>query len=156
MLRETPNDPEALEAMAALTMVNGEHEKSRDYYLQAIPFFLAAGLRERAATCYLNILRIFPELTLGMREQMSLATALETMKQYREAVQAFHLMAEHYPQTEEAQTALLRAAQIYQRYLDEPWESRRILKFLLEAHPDSPWNSLVRERLQTLEKELPL
>lgn len=152
MLRETPDDPEMLEAMAALTLTNGEFERSRDLYARAIPLFLAAGQRERAATCYLNILRIFPEMTLGAREQMTLATALEAMKHFREAVQAFHLMAVHYPELEEAQTALLRTAQIYQRYLGNPAESRRILQYILGTYPDSPWSVLVRERLQTLDK----
>lgn len=153
LLREKPNDPEALEAMAALTLVNGERERSRELYLQAIPLFLAAGLRDRAATCYLNVLRVFPQTVLAMREQMAVATALEAMRHFTEAVQAFGLMAEHYPEVEEAQTSLLRAAQLHQRYLQNPAEALRILHDFLRTYPNSPWSGLVHERLEVLEKE---
>jgi len=154
LLRESPDDPEMLEAMAALTLVNGEHERSREFYTKAIPLFFSSGNRERAATCYMNILRIDPESVLPEHQQMSVATTLEAMKHFPEAVQAFLLMADRYPRLEEAQTALLRAAHIYHRYLQDPTESQRILTNLLTMYPDSPWSNLAHERLATLNEAL--
>lgn len=153
LLRERPDDPEMLEAMAALTLVNGENARSRDLYARAIPLFLSNGQRERAATCYRNILHIFPDMVLIAREQMMVATTLEAMRHFPEAVQALQLMSDHYPQLEEAQTALLRAALICQRHLQNPAESRRILHQLQTQYPDSPWSGLVRDRLLALDKE---
>jgi len=154
LLHERPDDPEVLEAMAALSLVNGEQERSRDLYARAIPLFLSSGQREKAAACYGNILRNFPDMVLSAREQMSVAATLESLRHYPEALQAFRLMAEHYPHLEEAQTAWLRAALICHRHLENPAESRRILQHLQALHPDSPWSGLVRERLLALDKEL--
>ena len=155
MLQEHPDDPEMLEAMAALTLVNGEHTRSRELYARAIPLFLERGQRERAASCYRNILHLEPDMVLGAREQMTVAATLEAMRHFPEAAQAFHLMADHYPRLEEAQTALLRAAIICHRYLDNPLESRRLLQQLQAQYPDSPWSGVARERLLALEKDLP-
>ncbi len=155
LLHETPNDPEVLEAMAALTLVNGEHERSRDCYARAIPLFLANGQRERAATCYMNILSIYPDMVLKAPAQMTVATTLEALKHFAEAVQAFRLMVEHYPEREEAQTAMLRSAFIYQRHLQNPLESKRLLQSCYAKHPDSPWSGMARTRLLELEKTSP-
>lgn len=150
LLRQQPNDPELLEAMAGLMMARGEHELSRDLYLKAIRIFLAGAMRERAAVAYLNVLRTAPRTLLSPREQITLASALEAQGHYEEAVQAFMLIVDHYGEREEAQTALLRTSQIYLRYLKNPGTAERLLHQLLEHYPDSSWRTLVHERLREI------
>ena len=150
LLRLHPNDPELMEAMAGLLMVQGHWAKSRDIYLKAVHLFVAAGQRDRAAISYLNALRAFPNTLLPPREQMTMASTLEALGHFREAVQAFGLIIEHYPDREEAETSLLRAALIYQRYLNDMPAAERLLKYFIERYPESHWHNLAQDRLKDL------
>lgn len=148
--RQHPNDPEIIEAMAGVLMVEQEHEKSRELYLKALRLFLAAGQPERAAINYLNVLRSFPKTLMQPREQITLASALETLGHYREAAQAFTLLIDNYPDREEAQTATLRTAQLCQRYLNDRVGAERLLKQFIERYPLSHWKNYAQERLKEL------
>jgi len=150
LLREHPNDPEIIEAMAGLLMVQREHEKSRDLYLKAVRLFLAANLRDRAAISYLNVLHTYPETILPPREQISLASTLEALGHFREAAQAFNLIIDQYPEREEAQTAVLRTAQLDLRYLHDPADAERLLRLFIERYPESHWHQLAQERLREM------
>ena len=154
LLTQQPNDPELLEAMAALTMVNGEKEQSRDYYIKSIRIFLASGQRDRAAVDYLNVLHAFPETIFTPREQVALASSLEGQRHFTDAAQAFLLIHEKYPTRDEAQTALLRAAQIYIRHCEDAFTAHRLLTTLLQQYPDSPWSNLARDRIKEVERAL--
>jgi len=150
LLREHPNDPEILEAMAGLLMMQHEHANSRDLYLKSVRLFLAANLRDRAAISYLNVLHTFPDTRLPPREQITLASTLEALGHFREAARAFDLLIEHYPETQEAQTAMLRAAQLNQRYLDDRAGAERLLRRFIERYPHSHLHNLAQERLREL------
>ena len=152
LLRDSPEDPELLEAMAALTLVQGENEQSRTFYLRAIRHFLANGLRDRAAISYLNVLNTDSPAVFNPREQILLASQLESLGHFPEAVQAFTLLAEKHHDHEEAQTALLRAALIHQRYLHDPAGAAELLTALIERYPNSPWRNLAHERLRAMKK----
>ncbi|MHB9023189.1 MAG: rhomboid family intramembrane serine protease [Armatimonadota bacterium] len=153
LLQENPDDPEVLEAIAGLTLLNGDQQKSRDYYLKAIPRFIAAGDIDRAAINYLNVLRLFPETVLPSREQMVLAGSLERQGHYADAIQAFSLVSQHYAQGDEVPTALLRAAQIHER-LGDTVTAADLLNSLITTYPDSSLINLARVRLTNLRKSL--
>jgi membrane associated rhomboid family serine protease/TolA-binding protein len=152
LLETAPDDPEALEAMAGMTLSNGERERSQQLYLAAIPRFLAAGLRDRAAVAYLNVLRNFPDAVLPPRELMAVGSALEVMGNFPDAKAAFLAVRRQHPRSDEAQTALLRAAQILQRYMASPQGARELLNSLLTDYPDSHLLTIARERLRTLDE----
>ncbi len=152
MLAQNPDDPELLEAMAGLWLSHGDHEQSLRLYGRAIPNFITRGQLDRAAISYLNILRTSPDTAFEPREQMALASALETQQYPREAVHAFLLIHQHFGEREEAQTALLRAALVYQRRLNDRDGAVRLLRQLIDEHPDSPWRALAQERLRALVK----
>ena len=151
LLREHPEDPEVLEAMAGVVMAHGDPEGSRTLYLHAIPLFLQQGLALRAAISYLNVLRAFPLTSFLPRDQLALSSSLESQRHFPEAAQAFALIAEQYPESVEAQTALLRAAQIHARYLHDPARAIDLLRHLVQHYPDSPWHALAQDRLRGLE-----
>ena len=155
LLRERPDDPELLEAMAGLALVQGQQEESRLYYIKAIRYFLATGLRDRAAICYLNVQNTFPATVFLPREQIVLASQLESLGHFPEAVQAFTALAEKYSEREEAQTALLRAALIHHRYLKHPADAVDLLTTLVTRYPESPWLNLANERLREAKRALP-
>jgi TolA-binding protein len=152
LYRERPNDPEVLDALAALAMANGEHEQSRDYSLKRISLFLSARETQHAAADYLSQLLAFPDTVLPAKEQLAVASALEGSGHYEESITAFELVIDKYPQTREAETALLRGAQIYQRHLYNRDSARQMLQALLEQYPDSPWENLARNRLREIGK----
>lgn len=150
LLHTRPDDPEVLEATAALLLAKGQREQGRALYLKSIPLFLADAQPKRAAISYLNVLRAFPETVFPPREQMRLATSLEEQGHYPEALQAFTLLHAHYPDHEEAQTALLRAAHLQHRRLDDPDAAAALLQTLLQTYPATPWRELARQRLADL------
>jgi len=154
LLRGNPEDPELLEAMAALTLVNGEQEESRTWYLKAIRHFLANGLHDRAAISYLNVMRGEHPAIFNPREQILLASQLETLGYFPEAAQAFSLLAEKHHDRDEAPTALLRAAQIRQRNLCDPAGAADLLTILIARYPNSPWLNLASDRLREAKRVL--
>jgi membrane associated rhomboid family serine protease len=148
LLWDNPDDPELLEALASLLLASGTPERCRDLYRKAIARFLAQGKPERAAISFLNLLRAFPDTVLAAREQMRMAISLEELGHYADAVDTYRLLVAHYPEHDEAQTALFRAASVLQRHLQDPVEAERLLRTLLDHYPASPWRQLAMTRLR--------
>ena len=69
LAREHPDDPEVFEAIAGIALSSDKHDRSRNMYLHAISLFLKTDRVERAAICYLNILKIAPDTVLTTRDQ---------------------------------------------------------------------------------------
>lgn len=150
LLWDNPDDPELLEALAGLLLMSGPTDRVRELYHKAITRFLATGKPERAAISFLNLLRAYPDTVLPAREQMRMALNLEELGHYSDAVETLRLLTEHYPDLDDAQTALLRAAQIQQRHLQNPAEAERLLQQLLDRYPATPWRQLALSRLHDL------
>jgi membrane associated rhomboid family serine protease len=150
LLAEHPGDPEIQEALAALMMVEGDRERSRHLYTQAITGFLRRGRADRAAIAYLNILRAFPDATFSPREQMTLASALQYTGHHEEAAQAFMLVIEQYRRSSEAETALMRAAALYTQQLGDLEMARKLLQNLLDEYPHSSFAPMARRRLREI------
>ncbi|HOF86701.1 MAG TPA: rhomboid family intramembrane serine protease [Armatimonadota bacterium] len=148
LLWDHPDDPELLEALAGLLLASGTPERCRDLYRKAITHFLAQGKPERAAISYLNLLRAFPDSVLAVREQMRMALSLEELGHADDALDAYCLLTEHYPDSDDAQTALVRAAQLSLRHRHDPAEAERLLRLLLDRYPASPWRQLALSRLE--------
>jgi membrane associated rhomboid family serine protease len=155
LLKTHPDDPELLEAMAGLALVNGAVAESIAFYQRAIPLFLKSGRSDRAAISYLNILHHAPDTMLTLREQLTLASTLEGQGHFSEAAQAFTLLFTRYGEHNEAQTALLRAAYIHDKQLQATGKAGELLNTLLQCYPLSPWAELAKERLQELQRRQP-
>jgi membrane associated rhomboid family serine protease len=150
LLWDHPDDPELLEALAGLLLMSEATERVRELYHKAITRFLAVGKPERAAISFLNLQRAFPDTVLPAREQMRMALSLEEQGHYADAAETLRLLIAHYPDHDDAQTALVRAAQIQQRHLQNPDEAERLLRALLDRYPASPWRQLALTRLKDL------
>lgn len=153
LLRQHPDDPELLEAMAGVALKNGDLEMSRKLYLRAVANFSRSGQGTRAALTYLNLFHHFPDAILPPRDELALASALESQGRYTEAAETFARLQQHHPESDEAQTALLRAARIQIRQLERFDEARHLLTLLLEHYPASPWESIARARLEDLGRQ---
>lgn len=155
-LKKNPTDPELLEALAGLLLVEGQVEQSRDYYLRAVTQFQALRQPDRAAISYLNVLHNFPTTALPLRDQMNVAAALERSGHFAESIQSFTLVSELYPDTEEAQTAMLRTSAILSRYFHDDDKAKEILQELIRRYPNSTWCDMAKERLKSFEKRMGL
>ncbi|HEX2950316.1 MAG TPA: rhomboid family intramembrane serine protease, partial [Armatimonadota bacterium] len=153
LLKQNPDDPEVLEAIAGLAMVGKDDESSKSFYLRAIPLFLRGGQTERAAMAYLNVLHHFPNTVLSLREQLTIASALESQGHYAEAAEAFRLLALSYPHNDEAQMALLRAAHIQYKQLQAVTIAQTLLHTFLQDYPDSPWCTIAKNRLRDMQQK---
>jgi TolA-binding protein len=148
LLKEHPEDPELLEAMAGLAMSAGNGPYAATYYRMAIRHFLAARQADRAAIAYVNLVQIEPDEVLEARDQMTIASSLERQGLYPTAAEAYVMTANHYPERDEAQTALLRAAQLFHRHLGQTELARTLLQRILQDYPTSHFSEIARERLR--------
>ena len=156
LLKKNPKDPELLEALAGLMLVEGQTEQSRDYYLRAVTQFQAQRLPDRAAISYLNVLHHFPDTALPLRDQMNVAAALERSGHFAESAQAYTLVSQIYPDTDEAQNSMLRTSALYSRYFHDDERAKAILLELIRRYPNSTWCDMARERLSNYEKRVGL
>ena len=154
LLRERPDDPEVLEAMAALALAHGDSTNSRQLRQRLIAMLLKNRELPRAARSYLAMRATFPDAVLSASEQLAMASALESTGHYQDAADAFQLVLNSYPQSREAETALLRGAHVYQRHLHDVTTAKWMLQALLEQYPSSPWETLARARLRDVEKSM--
>ncbi len=154
LLRQHPDDPEVLEALAGLALANGELESSRILYLKAIPIFFKNGQMDRAAISYLNLYHHFPDVVFSPREQLALASTLESLGRHVEAADAFALIHRHHPESDEAQTGLLRAAQIHDRRLQSAPDALETLHILLDNYPATPWENIAKERMGEIQRRM--
>jgi membrane associated rhomboid family serine protease/TolA-binding protein len=150
--KDSPDDPAVIEAMAKLQHAQGQIEPARATYLRAIAACVKAHDAVRAASIYLNMLALFPGTVLDRRSQMTIAAALERLSRYYDACQLYDAVIEHYPDTDDAETALLRGAEIRIRHLEDPVTAEWMLRALVDDHPLSPWATTARARLKEMAK----
>jgi membrane associated rhomboid family serine protease len=150
--RERPDDPGVLEGLAKLHTAQGQIDDARGSYIKAIHAYLRQHENQRAADAYMNMVLTLPPTTLDPRLQIGVGNALEAIARYQDALMAYEEVIENHPASDEAQTALLRGAQLRMRHLNDPIRAEWMLRMLIEDHPASPWVPMARQRLQELGK----
>ncbi len=150
--RERPDDPQALEALAKLHTAQGRVDDARQCYIGAINNYLRAHDNRAAADAYMQMVLALPPTALDPRLQIGVGNALEAIGRYRDALMAYEEVIENHPTSDEAQTALLRGAQLRLRHLNDPVQAEWMLRALIEDHPASPWVPVARQRLQEMGK----
>jgi outer membrane protein assembly factor BamD (BamD/ComL family) len=79
---------------------------------------------------------------------------LETERRHSMSVEVFERLVERYPQTPEAEIALLRAADVCTHCLRDPRRAQRLLQRLLERYPASVWRDAALAGLREAEESV--
>lgn len=154
LLREKPNDPEIMEALAKLHAAQSQNDKARAYYLHIIAHHLREQDARRAGDAYLGMVTMLPPAPVDPRLQISAANALDSVGRFRYALAAYEDLVVNHPESIEAQFALLRGAQIRLGRLRDPVRAEWMLRTLLDDHPDSQWAPAARETLQKISRKI--
>jgi len=145
-------DPRIHFALAKRAAADGNLSRAGHEYMAAIHCYLARGEKRAAVLAYEELITCFPECVLPARDQLSLGRALEMECQYPMSAEVFQRLVERYPQTPEAEIALIRAADVCTHRLRDPMRARRLLQQLLDRYPASTWRDAALAGLREAEE----
>jgi membrane associated rhomboid family serine protease len=154
LAQEDPESPEVYHALAKQYLLERKYERAGHCYLRAIDCYLRRSDRPGAAEAYEELTGCYPDCLLNQRNQFGVALALEQGGRYALAVHVFDRLARAYPQSDEAQVALMRAAAICAEYLADPLGALGFLERLATEYPQGRWADYARRQSATLREAL--
>jgi len=147
---DRPRDPEVHHALARQYMLSHRPPAAGQAFMKATTLYLRNGNLEAGAGTYTELLACFPDCVLPLADQLGVACALEQIGKYGLALQAFDKLCHSYPDTPEAQTALVRAGQLCSNRLGNTRLALRFFSSLLEQYPDTEWRSFAEQQIVKL------
>jgi membrane associated rhomboid family serine protease len=154
LARKDPSIPEVHHALAKQYLLERKHDLAGHSYLRAIDCYLKRANRPAAAEAYEELTGCYPECLLNLRNQFGVALALEQEGRYSLAVNVFDRLATAYPETHEAQIALMRAAVLCVEQLADNQSALRLLERLVGDYADGPWSDQARRQLAELRRAM--
>lgn len=150
MVMDSPEDAEAWAALARDYEMTGRLDRAKEAHANALSRFLAQRNSAGAAGAYsaLNSYGIVPQLTPD--QQFSLARALDDGGRAGDAFGLFRAVANHHPDQQIAETALVRAAEIARTPLNDTQLAADCYRQLLERFPYGNWWALAQDRLREM------
>jgi tetratricopeptide (TPR) repeat protein len=149
-LAHRPDDASVFASLARAMVLSGNEENAQRTYRQACEMLIDQGQRGRAERLYQEVLRGFPEFTLGADYHLNLAFGLERNLKPKLAVDAYQNFEKRYPLHPEAPFALLRAAGLHWHALSDPARADRSYRELTEKYPDDQWVDFALEQIRCL------
>ena len=154
LAQEDPDSPEVHHALAKQYLLERKYDRAGHSYLRAIDCYLQRADRASAAEAYEELTGCYPDCILNQRNQFGVALALEQETRYALAVHVFDRLADAYPQSDEAQVALMRAAAICAEHLADPPSALRFLERLATEYPQGRWADYARRQSAALREAL--
>lgn len=154
LARKDANVPEVHHALAKQYLLERKYDLAGHAYLRAVDCYLRRADRAAAAEAYEELTGCYPECLLNLRNQFGIALALEQEGRYSLAVNVFDRLATAYPETHEAQIALMRAAVLCVEQLADHQSALRYLERLVADYPHGPWSDQARRQLIELRRTM--
>jgi membrane associated rhomboid family serine protease len=150
MVMDLPQDAEAWAALARDYEMTGRVDRAKEAHAKALSLFLTQRNTAGAAAAYsaLNSYGIGPQLTPD--QQFNLARALDDAGKVGDAFGLYRATANHHPDQQTAETALIRAAEIARTALSDQRLAADCYRQLLERFPYSAWRALAMDRLREM------
>ncbi len=151
LVRDTPDDAQAWLALGRSKEALGFASEALEAYARAAALFLQQHQPERAARTYAAVAHYDPSFSFPPAQQFDIAAALAHVGEYRLALAALDNLLRAYPNSAEAEVALLRAGELAAKtgareaavaYFDR----------LLRGYPYSAWRDYARQKLHDLEQ----
>jgi membrane associated rhomboid family serine protease len=141
-----PEDGEAHADLARVQIQTGDDLGAQANYLKACEMLLRSNQRGMAEDVFQEAVRGYPGFTLSAEPQLDLAFGLERNLKHEAALAAYRGFIRRFPRHEEAPFALLRAANIYARTLDDREQAASCYERLIEEYPEDDWVEFAREQ----------
>lgn len=150
MSRLGSSDPAFWRAYGRLCLSRRDADAAAEAFMTAVRLLLKRQDRAEAAKAYRELVSALPEAVFPAKEQLAVATALESQGQNADAARALERLLGKYPGTPEVQLALVRLAELSAEKLGQRALARQLFTRLLEEWPDSEWADRARRRLTQL------
>jgi membrane associated rhomboid family serine protease len=145
-----PEDGEAHAALARVYAQAGDDLGAQANYLKACEMLLRANQRGLAEDVFQEAVRGYPAFTLSADPQLDLAFGLERNLKPEAALAAYGGFCRRFPRHEETPFALLRAANIHAKVMNDPERALECYQRLIERYPEDAWVDFAIEQERRL------
>jgi len=153
-LARVPDDPEVLIQAARVHRVTDQSMRSVDRFRQAIAAWLKRGDLGAACDAFDEMKRLLGNVTIPASDLLRVARGFEQRGRPSDASRAYEAYGRNYPAAPGATTALLKAADIERKLLNNPGRAQFLLRELLHRPLTPEMERLARERLRATEEAL--
>jgi membrane associated rhomboid family serine protease len=148
---ESPEDADAWRALGRACELIGRLEMAKSAYQRSAILFLRQRRLREAGEAGAAMLQYLPASVVPAELHFDFACALEEANKPDQAFHVFRGVADSQPQTRQAETALMRAAEIARMHLHDELLAGQCYEALLRGYPYSEWRGLAQERLAELQ-----
>ena len=141
LLGYDPTDPFAHAELGRSWALLNDREEAVAYYTRSAQLYLKKGLGDEALTRHDEMLRFWSDSAFDPETQYRLACYLEEVGQYDRAVEILGRVFALYPNSAEAEMAMLKTGQIQFNKLNKPGLAAAILAKFVDRYPNSEWRS---------------
>jgi len=165
LLAREPDNPAVHEELARAWLLLGDGDTAIRHYFDSIVIYLERSDRASAARLFTELHQIglpandqdrsarvatrssLADIVMQLKpEQLfSIGSALEVNEQFELATEAFRVVSMRAPESQEAETALLKCASISMRKLSRPREARVLIDLFLDRYKNSPFRVLAED-----------
>ena len=154
LLKYDPDNALANAELGRLWAIMEEEGQSIPYYRNAVRLYVREGREDKAIAAAEEMKRYWPDFTLSPSERFRLATYLGEVGQVKRAIIALQEIADHSPDSNEAEMSLIKIGHLQLSALRDPAQARATLSTFLERYPESEWRLSAREMLERAETVL--
>lgn len=141
MLSNAPEDAETHFALARVYMNLRQSEAAHRHLKESLHFFLKSNQSLAVARVYQDALRNFEVFPIPGYMLQRIANACEETEHFTLAVHALSDLCRDYPDTQEAEVALLRLGRIHLEKMGQPQNAEAIFSEFLRLYPNSEWKN---------------
>jgi membrane associated rhomboid family serine protease len=146
VLAREPHNAQARVEVARGWLLLGDTDQAMEQYLLGMTTLLGRNERVQAAQVYAEIVEQGLEPTALTPWQLyTLGSTLEDIEKFVPASDALHRVALRYPDSAEAENALLKLISLYVHRLNRRAEAQTLLLMHMERYPHSQWRGLAED-----------
>jgi len=151
LLKYDPDNALANAELGGLWAIMEDEGQSAPYYRNAVRLYIREGREDKALEAAAEMKRFWPDFTLNPAERFRLATYLGELGQVKRAITSLQEIAEHSPDSSEAQMSMIKIGHLQLSALRDASQAQATLTAFLQRYPDSEWRAFAQEMLDRAE-----
>jgi membrane associated rhomboid family serine protease len=145
-----PDDGEAHADLARVLVQTGDDVGAQANYLKACEMLMRSNRRGLAEDVFQEAVRGYPGFSLSAEPQLDMAFGLERDLKPEAALNAYEGFYRRFPAHAEAPFALLRAANICSRAMNDRERALSCYERLIATYPQDDWVDFAREQVRVM------
>ena len=125
----------------------GNVAKSAAYFKRAFDAYYSKGMKEEASQVYDDIQNYVPSHSFDIQTELKLSSLCQTQYKLEAAMRGYQKIVTKWPDSQEAELADLRIAQVYEKMGNKKVAADRYSNFI-KKHPASRWSGLAKQWLK--------